>query len=228
MTIEHLAVVVPAHDEAELLGRCLTHVDAAVAALGPRPPEVRVVVVLDACTDGTAAVAARAGAGVDVVPCAARNVGVARGLGVDAATGDADPAATWVAVTDADSAVPVGWLRDHLAAAASYDVLVGAVRPDAADVTPRVLDRWLAAHTRVGHHVHGANLGVRLSAYRAVGGFRPLATGEDVALVADLRARGARVTGGGHPVVTSGRRVGRAPSGFAGYLQTLAAAREPA
>lgn len=226
MTIERLAVVVPAHDEAERLGRCLNHVDAAVAALGPRAPEVRVVVVLDACTDGTAAVAARAG--VDVVRSAARNVGIARGLGVDAVTGDADPTATWVATTDADSAVPAGWLRDHLAAASSYDVLVGAVRPDAAEVTPRVLDRWLAAHTRVGHHVHGANLGVRLSAYRAVGGFRPLVTGEDVALVADLRVLGARVTGGGHPVVTSGRRVGRAPAGFAGYLQTLAAACEPA
>ncbi|QZY29286.1 glycosyltransferase [Nocardioides coralli] len=224
--IDRINVVVPAHDEAVLLGRCLTHVRAAVDALGPQGPDVRVVVVLDACGDSSAAVAARAG--VTVVECAARNVGVARAVGVEAAGAGADPAATWLATTDADSVVPRGWLLDHLAASLAHDVLVGGVRPDPADLPDEVLGAWLAAHTRVGHHVHGANLGVRLSAYRAVGGFRPIPTGEDVALVADLRSLGVAVAGGGHPVVTSGRVQGRAPDGFAGYLRTLVAAREPA
>lgn len=224
--ISRVAVVVPVHDEAELLGRCLSHLAAAVAALGSRGPEVRLVVVLDACRDASAAVARAAG--VEVAECAVRNVGVARALGASLAAGDAEPGSTWLATTDADSAVPPSWLDDHLAAAADHDVLVGAVRPDPADLPPPVLRRWLAAHTRVGHHVHGANLGVRMSAYRAVGGFRPMTTGEDVALVADLRAVGARVTGGGHPVTTSGRTAGRAPAGFAEHLRVLTAACEPA
>src|SRR5690606_39684918 len=42
-----------------------------------------------------------------------------------------------------------------------------------------------------GHpHVHGANLGVSAAAYRAVGGFPPLAAHEDQALVAALARDG--------------------------------------
>ena len=68
-------------------------------------------------------------------------------------------------------------------------------------------------------HVHGANLGVRASAYLDVGGFPPLALSEDHALWHALRS-------GGHPVVatrrvwvaTSARRQSRASGGFADTL----------
>lgn len=51
--VERVLVVVPAHNEQDLLGECLSALQRAVRAV-PIPTEV--VVVLDACTDATAAV----------------------------------------------------------------------------------------------------------------------------------------------------------------------------
>ena len=81
-----------------------------------------------------------------------------------------------------------------------------------------------------GHgHVHGANLGVRGSAYAAVGGFRPLPESEDVDLVARLDAAGATVVWAADcPVVTSSRVSRRTGGGFSGHLDSLTpAAEEP-
>lgn len=220
--VSRVLVVVPAHDEEAVLGRCLDHVAiaAAVDQIGP-DVTVRTVVVLDDCSDASATIAA--GHDVEVVASCARNVGVARALGIAVAARDVvDASATWVATTDADSRVGVSWLADHLAVArAGHDALIGRVRPDPADLLPAVMGEWHRRHRRLGHHVHGANTGVRLGAYRAVGGFLPLATGEDVALVEALRAHGASVACGGAPVVTSGRGRARAPDGFASYIGAL-------
>ena len=58
--------------------------------------------------------------------------------------------------------------------------------------------------------------------YVAAGGFRPVTTGEEHELWTRLRARGdATVSSTAAPVLTSGRRIGRAPAGFAGYLNAL-------
>ena len=82
-----------------------------------------------------------------------------------------------------------------------------------------------------GHHphVHGANLGFAADAYLAAGGFRPLPTAEDHALVDDLLARPAcqllRTTR--VPVMTSARALARAPRGFSWLLGTLGGAEEP-
>ena len=54
-SIDALVVVVPVHDEAELLDSCLSSLAAAIAR-APVPCEVRVV--LDACTDDSAEIAA--------------------------------------------------------------------------------------------------------------------------------------------------------------------------
>ena len=61
MRIRQLHVVVPAHDEEELLPRCLAAIEQAVAQVRRRtqPPHVEVTVVLDACTDGSAAKTSR-------------------------------------------------------------------------------------------------------------------------------------------------------------------------
>ena len=80
-----------------------------------------------------------------------------------------------------------------------------------------------------GHHphVHGANLGFTADAYLAAGGFRPLSTAEDHALVDDLRAAGIPLLRTARlPVVTSARRRARAPRGFAWLLGALAATGE--
>jgi glycosyltransferase involved in cell wall biosynthesis len=79
--ISSIGVVVPAHDEEELLPGCLAALrEAAALAAAERPGlRVRIVVAADACSDGTAALAERAGAAV--VPVSVRNVGRARAAG---------------------------------------------------------------------------------------------------------------------------------------------------
>jgi hypothetical protein len=74
--------------------------------------------------------------------------------------------------------------------------------------------------------VHGANLGIRASAYLAAGGFRSLRTAEDHALVAAAASAGCPVLQAGDITVqTSARRQARAPGGFSHLLRTLAQTR---
>ena len=79
--------------------------------------------------------------------------------------------------------------------------------------------------SRDGHlHVHGANMGFSARAYRDSGGFLPLMTGEDVALIAAIQASGAHVARLATPqVVTSARRHARAVHGFSDFLRRLEA-----
>ncbi|WP_323097464.1 glycosyltransferase family A protein [Intrasporangium sp. YIM S08009] len=228
--LTHVAVVVPARNEERLLGACLSALARATSALERQRPdlEVAVVVALDACTDRSARVAA--GYPWVRVVTTSGGVGPARAAGVEGAVrliGCRDAAAgdrVWVACTDADSRVPEDWLAVHVGLAeAGADAVVGTVEPDEG-LEPAVLARWVRAHDLAdGHrHVHGANLGVRLSTYRAAGGFRSLLAHEDVALVDAVRQVGGRVeaTAAGR-VVTSSRDTGRAPEGFAHYLREL-------
>lgn len=225
-----VVVVVPARDEEQLVGACLDSVAYAARVLHRAHPEVRthVVVVLDACRDDTAAVVARR-PGVQAVTSDAGNVGEARALGVEAA---AEWAATcggrvWIASTDADTEVPRHWLlAQWRLAAQGRHLVVGTVSPRPADLPAAVLEAWHARHSSAdGHeHVHGANLGFSLEAYRAVGGFAPLPAHEDVELVEAMRRAGLdHVATGAIEVSTSGRRAGRAPAGFASYLEDLGA-----
>ena len=226
-----VAVVIPARDEERLLGGCLDSMDRAVATLHATHPEIscRVIVVLDSCSDASAEVVARR-AGVTAVPVQVGCVGAARDAGVESAAAWAAKLAggpLWVANTDADSTVPPGWLVNQVGfASEGHDLVVGTVRPVPGDLTADEMDAWWARHTLTdGHdHVHGANLGFSLAAYRSVGGFGPLPVHEDVELVRALRLAGCSwVAPGGPPVTTSGRRTSRAPGGFAAYLDGLGA-----
>lgn len=218
--VGRIAVVIPARDEAATLEACLASVEAAAERI--RVP-VDMLLVLDACADGSAEIAARhprvGTASVDF-----RNVGRSRAHGVELAlTGSADD--LWLAFTDADGRVPRGWLAEHLRAAERADVYLGAVVPVLDDLDPVRRRVWLDGHppgATLGH-VHGANLGMRASAYRAAGGFAPLDTAEDVDLAERLRTSGAvLLSSEREPVVTSARLSGRAPRGYAGYLDALA------
>lgn len=224
-----VAVVVPARDEEVLLPACLDSVAAAVDALRTEHPRVRVrvFVVLDACRDRSAQVVAGR-TGVVGLTTDAGCVGVARATGVEAAAAwSASSMPLWVASTDADSVVPRHWLSEHVRwAAQGLGLVVGTVEPRPGDLSPAALSAWHQRHTTAdGHdHVHGANLGFTLAAYRSAGGFPAVPTHEDVALVAAARAAGVdTLATGAVPVVTSGRRTARAPGGFAHYVSSLGA-----
>ena len=220
-SIDALVVVVPVHDEAELLDSCLSSLAAAIAR-APVPCEVRVV--LDACTDDSAEIAARHP--FSVVRTDARAVGAARAQGIASGLrplGDLPAERVWIANTDADSTVPANWITSQLELAASgADLVVGTVRPDFDDLSPAHQRLWLDTHIpgSPNGHTHGANLGVRASTYAAVGGFSALTEHEDVRLVDACRRWGATVVAtDAAEVITSGRFIGRTPGGYAGYLR---------
>lgn len=190
--------------------------------------DVEVLVVADRCSDATAERALAAGA--LVLPSAAGCVGAARAAGVAAALAETAPGGwsrCWIACTDADSVVPEGWLRHHEEeAAAGIDLLLGTVRLPGPTVRNAA---WLRRYAAGRDHVHGANLGVRASVYRAAGGFPPVPAHEDRFLVDRVRALpGVRVTSSwAYPVLTSDRTQGRTPAGVAHDLGSgLAGARD--
>jgi glycosyltransferase involved in cell wall biosynthesis len=236
-----VGVIVPAHNEQDLLPACLASVRRAAQALRGTP--VHVVVVADACRDRSAQVARRRGA--SVVTISARSVGAARAAGAAEVlrwAGQLDPANVWLATTDADTLVPARWLRQQARyAGQGWDAIVGTIRvADWSGYPPgmRSLFRERYEHEHYERelyepddssseqhtHVHGANLGFRGSAYLRAGGFPAVATAEDHALVAALTADGSRVLRTrALPVVTSARRESRAPDGFSHYLTELEA-----
>jgi hypothetical protein len=167
--IEAAGIVVPAHDEEELLPSCLAALREAIGTAVAALPGIRVrtVVAADTCSDRTADLAR---------------------LGWEAVVGT---------VTVAD------WTGHP---------------PDVAGEFTRRYGAWRGCHP----HVHGANLGFSAQAYLAAGGFPPLRTAEDHALVSAMQAQGRRVLRTPDlRVVTSARARYRAPGGFGYRLTTL-------
>jgi glycosyltransferase involved in cell wall biosynthesis len=230
--IRSIGVIVPAHDEQDLLPSCLASVRRAAQALRGTP--VHLVVVADACRDRTVQVARRGGA--SVVSIDAKSAGAARAAGARAVlrrTGQLDPENVWLATTDADTLVPAHWLRQQVRhASQGWDAIVGTIQvADWSGYPPGTRSLFRERYEGVEGveggagqhgHVHGANLGFRASAYLRAGGFPELPTAEDHALVAALTAGGSRVLRTrALPVTTSARRVSRAPRGFSHYLARL-------
>lgn len=213
-----IGVVVPVHDEERYLAACLRSVARAAAHPRLAGEKVQTIVALDACTDRSGAIAAAHG--VQVVWLDGRNVGQARALGAARAL---EQGARWLSFTDADSEVGPEWIAAQLAEAAHC--VCGTVQVSSwAGYSRGVRQRYLAAyHDRPEHrHIHGANLGVCAQAYQRVGGFAPLRSHEDVALVQALAASGARIAWSNRPRVrTSARLDYRAPEGFGACLAAL-------
>ena len=213
-----IGVLIPVHNEQERLGACLRAVAEAARhpALGGEP--VAVVVALDACTDRSARIALAGGA--QAVAVHGRNVGAARAA---AAAQALALGARWLSCTDADSEVAPDWITAQLAEGAQ--AVCGTVEvADWQGDSAALRAAYQAGYTDApGHgHIHGANLGVCAQAYVRAGGFAPLRTREDVALVHALQAGGARIAWSNRPRVrTSARRSYRAPEGFGAHLEQL-------
>lgn len=228
--IKRIDVVIPARNEERFIGACLQSVERSIefARRGSRTSrlEFAVTVVADSCSDSTVSIA-QAFAGVRVETVSVECVGAARAHGVSSALAlsPLPDDRRWVANTDADSTVPVNWLSHQLELAdAGHDLIVGTVRPPPADLSEEQWAVWREHHIpgRPNGHVHGANLGFRLDRYVDCGGYRRLPEHEDNDLVTRLTSAGARTAPtDGAEVVTSGRRLGRTPGGYAGFLRLL-------
>ena len=223
----HVAVLVPARDEEQLLPRCLGSIARARVLL---PVEVTsdLVVAIDHSTDASFALARQlVGRDGVVVETNAGCVGTARALAARTALRrySGSPQCCWFANTDADCEVPETWLLDQLLIAQKgYAGVAGIVDVDSFEdhdaFVPDRFRRTYLIHSDGSHpHVHGANLGVRADAYLAAGGWSELQNAEDHDLWDRLdRPEHRRLSDARLKVMTSGRRFGRAPHGFADAL----------
>jgi glycosyltransferase involved in cell wall biosynthesis len=223
----HVSVLIPARDEEELLPRCLNSVRAARSLLAGSTT-VDVVVAVDSSNDGSRQIAEQMVYGCGVVICTrAGIVGRARALAAEVALRryDGPRNRCWLANTDADTCVPASWLKDQISLAVEgLEAIAGTVdvdhfREHGSLVQKRFRNSYVTGPDGSHPHVHGANLGVRADAYLRAGGWRNLPTAEDHDLWNRLAKSGARrASVAGIRVLTSGRRVGRAPHGFAEAL----------
>ncbi len=172
-----LAVIVPAHNEAQRIGRCLASLQRAASHPGLAGEPVMIVVVADDCSDGTEAIAREAGA---VTVCTSiRDVSVARTAGADMAVW---AGARWLAFVNAHAVVDEDWLAAQLAARA--DVVCG--RTALHDAPPPV-------PAAGGAGVHAGNFGVSSATYCKSAGFSSCIDEDDRALGRALEATGALI-----------------------------------
>lgn len=223
----HVAVLIPARDEEILLPRCLKSVVEACTLL-PLSVTVDIVVVCDSSTDFTFRIAeemlSERGA---VVTTETGVVGQARALAAQVALQrySGQTRRCWLANTDADCCVPQSWLLDQLLLAEQgIETIAGVVDVDSFEehetgTELRFRNKYIIHPDGSHPHVHGANLGVRADVYLRSGGWKGLATAEDHDLWDRLIETAAhRISTATVKVLTSGRRTGRAPHGFADAL----------
>ena len=224
-----VGVVIPAHNEQDLLPACLAAV--LTAARGVTLP-VDVVVVLDACTDNSARTAAAfsrpdlPGVTLTTMSVSHRSVGAARRDGAAELLREHHDASMWLATTDADSTVPEQWLYAQLQhARAGATVVAGTVAvADWGEHPAAVRCRAERDYTAAGahRHIHGANLSFTAAAYLRAGGFPSRPFDEDVGLLRAFLDNGETVVWAQDlAVITSARRTARAPYGFSSYLRGL-------
>ena len=145
---------------------------------------------------------------------------------------------TLLLTTDADTIPASDWVERSVAILREVDVVAGYTRRDGTKkLSSRdALETYLEHLHRLRRcideipydpapshpWVGGANLGMRVSAYRILGGFRSIETGEDSDLVDRARHAGLRVRHARDVrVTTSSRTAGRAKGGLADALKHM-------
>jgi cellulose synthase/poly-beta-1,6-N-acetylglucosamine synthase-like glycosyltransferase len=208
-----ISFVVPAYNEEKTLKRNLDAIIAEIKRAGCR---AEVIVVNNASTDNTRAVA-DSFPGVIVVDEPVKGLVQARRAGFQRATG------ALVANIDADTIVTRGWLNRVLEEFRRHPRLVALSGPYIYYDVPRrtraavrafyvmgygfyVLNRFVL---RVGSMLQGGNFVVRRWALEEIGGFNPMFSfyGEDTDLARRLNAVGGVKFTFRLPALSSGRRL---------------------
>jgi hypothetical protein len=239
-------IAIPARNEADEIGGCLT---ALAAQRGATLDGA--VLCLNNCTDGSASIV-RAMApslpfGVQILepefPPALACAGQARRMAMDHAATLAGPDGI-ILTTDADGRAAPGWLAANLAALrAGADAVAGQadIEPAGAALIPphlHAIDARECAYAALldeiralldpdpadpwpRHDEHsGASIAVTVAAYRRAGGMPPARLAEDRAFFDALRQVDARIR---HErvarVTVSARIIGRAPGGMADTIR---------
>jgi len=199
-----ISFVVPAYNEERLLGRTLVAIHAAARGLAPL---YELIVVDDASTDGTAAIAHANGA--RVVRVQFRHIARTRNAGARAATGST------LIFVDADTIVSAATVRATIEA-----LRQGAVGGGATVGFDGRLPLWawlllplFRGVLRVGRVAAGCYVFCSRAAFDAIGGFdERLYAAEEIAFSRTLRQQGSVVILR-ESVTTSGRKL-RAHSGW--------------
>lgn len=226
--IKHVAILIPARNEEKLLPRCINSIIDARKNLA-NDITVDIILSVDASTDETYAIGQELLKNHgSVISLNEGNVGHARKLAAEHAFSrfKAPDHQCWLANTDADCKVPSNWLTYQLQKAATgINVIAGIIKVDSYEehhneVANIFLKEYTLNSDGTHPHVHGANFGIRGDIYKKFGGWGQLETAEDHDLWNRLVAEDVNKDSDSKLFVyTSGRRIGRAPHGFA---QTLA------
>lgn len=214
-----IGIVIPACNEERDLAACLVAIQQAIQRLNMPKHEIKVLVVLDSCTDQSRQIVEQHE--VNYIECAVHCVGQARDLGIRQMI---ERGVTWIACTDADSRVDADWLMAQLQHQPA-DVICGVVEVDDWGGLSKAAQQDYIAHYQdcMGHsHVHGANLSFSRDAYIQAGGFQALECHEDVDLVKRMQQLNLKIVWSNLVrVTTSSRLDARAPQGFAHFLKQI-------
>lgn len=194
-----VSIVIPTWNEADRIGRLVDRLT--------RDDRIGEVIVADAGSpDGTANVAAHAGA---TVVRSAQGRGQQLCAGAQAATGDV------LVFLHADTQLPAGAIAAIEDALSDPGVIGGNFRVvfDGDSAFAEWLTGFYAWFRGKGLYYGDSVMFLRRAAYRALGGFRPLALMEDYDLNRRMERHGGTVCIDTPPVVTSSRRFeGRRPA----------------
>ena len=212
-----ISFVVPAYNEQALLARSLNAIRDEIIRAGQRLGEdAEIIVVNNASTDETAAVAA-AIPGVTVVDEPRKGLVQARWAGFEASSGEL------VANIDADTVIPAGWLTEALRQFERGRTLVGLSGPYVYYGVPRRVNLVVGAYYRlaytaylfnrfvlnVGSMLQGGNFIVRRDAMLKLGSpsHRFSFYGEDTDMARRLSKVGGVKFTFRLPAASSGRRL---------------------
>ena len=242
MTIVPVAICIPVRNEQETLPALL----AALAVLDRSNIDLAVFFLLDSCTDASEDLLKAQASNFPhrlttsrAVSHGDANAGRARRSAMELGLIHSRSAPNGILLsTDADSQPSPNWAHAALHGLGLADVVAGRLIRTAAESDPaqgrveRYLDRLHAVRRTIdpvpwdtgagSHFSGGANLGFRRCTYEALGGFKPVPSGEDAMLLDDASRAGFRVRREPSMVVeTSSRRNGRAPGGLAAALRII-------